>query len=312
MSRADDPFETYLLRVLCALIAEQSVSRTAIRMNQSQPAISAALKRLREIFNDPLLVRDKNTMVPTARALAAAAQAQSALGLLDGLLNSGEGFDASTTQRSFTIAMPDYLAPPFLAQVVRSFRAQAPNARLVAQPLGPQYDYELALQDGAIDIVIGNWPEPPEHLHSSTLLEDDIVCLMAEDHRWAADGELSAERYLRAAHVVPMPYSIAQRGVVESSLATLRVSRDRRVQCPYFSLAPSLLPGTDLIMTTSRHFARYHARHLPLAIRPSPIEFSRMRFYQLWHASQHRAAAHVWLRGLLTAASQVLADPHAP
>ena len=312
MSRADDPFETYLLRVLCALIAEQSVSRTAIRMNQSQPAISAALKRLREIFNDPLLVRDKNTMVPTARALAAAAQAQSALGLLDGLLNSGEGFDASTTERSFTIAMPDYLAPPFLAQVVRSFRAQAPNARLVAQPLGPQYDYELALQDGAIDIVIGNWPEPPEHLHSSTLLEDDIVCLMAEDHRWAADGELSAERYLRAAHVVPMPYSIAQRGVVESSLATLRVSRDRRVQCPYFSLAPSLLPGTDLIMTTSRHFARYHARHLPLAIRPSPIEFSRMRFYQLWHASQHRAAAHVWLRGLLTAASQVLADPHAP
>jgi len=78
VSRADDPFETYLLRVLCALIAEQSVSRTAIRMNQSQPAISAALKRLREIFNDPLLVRDKNTMVPTARALAAAAQAQSA------------------------------------------------------------------------------------------------------------------------------------------------------------------------------------------------------------------------------------------
>lgn len=311
MSRADDPFETYLLRVLCALIAEQSVSRTAIRMNQSQPAISAALKRLREIFNDPLLVRDKNTMVPTARALAAAAQAQSALGLLDGLLNSGEGFDASTTQRSFTIAMPDYLAPPFLAQVVRSFRAQAPNARLVAQPLGPQYDYELALQDGAIDIVIGNWPEPPEHLHSSTLLEDDIVCLMAEDHPWAAHGELSAERYLRAAHVVPMPYSIAQRGVVESSLATLRVSRDRRVQCPYFGLAPSLLPGTDLIMTTSRHFARYHARHLPLAIRPSPIEFARMRFYQLWHASQHRAAAHAWLRGLLTAASQVLADPEA-
>ena len=81
--------------------------------------------------------------------------------------------------------------------MVRSFRAQAPNARLVAQPLGPQYDYELALQDGAIDIVIGNWPEPPEHLHSSTLLEDEIVCLMAGDHPWAASGELTAERYLR-------------------------------------------------------------------------------------------------------------------
>jgi DNA-binding transcriptional LysR family regulator len=311
VSRADDPFETYLLRVLCALIAEQSVSRTAIRMNQSQPAISAALKRLREIFNDPLLVRDKNTMVPTARALAVAAQAQAALGLLDGLLSSGEGFDPATTERSFTIAMPDYLAPPFLARVVRAFRAQAPKARLVAQPLGPQYDYEMALQDGAIDLVIGNWPEPPEHLHISTLLEDEIVCVMAADHPWAAPGQLTPERFLEAPHLVPMPYSIAQRGVVESGLATMRVSRDRRVQCPYFGLAPSLLPGTDLIMTTSRHFAAYHARHLPIAIVESPIAFARMRFYQLWHPSQHRAAPHMWLRGLLSAAAPVLTDPAA-
>ena len=309
VSRADDPFETYLLRVLCALIEERSVSRTAIRMDQSQPAISAALKRLRDVFNDPLLVRDKNTMVPTARALAAAAQARRALGLLDGLLSSGDSFDPATTELNFTIAMPDYLAPPFLADVVRRFRAEAPRARLVAQPLGPQFDYEMALQDGAIDVVVGNWPSPPEHLHSSTLLEDEVVCILAAEHPWAAPGALTTERYLEAAHVVPMPYSIAQRGVVESGLGTMRVSRDRRVQCPYFSVAPSLLPGTDLIMTTSRHFARYYAQRLPITIVPSPIEFARMRFYQLWHSSQHRAAPHVWLRGLLTAASQVLAEP---
>lgn len=71
MSRSDDPFDTYLLRVLCTLISEKSVSRAAIRLNQSQPAISAALRRLRAIFNDPLLVRDKNHMVPTARAMQA-------------------------------------------------------------------------------------------------------------------------------------------------------------------------------------------------------------------------------------------------
>src|SRR5437868_1680932 len=178
-------------------MADQSVSRTAIRMNQSQPAISAALKRLREIFGDPLLVRDKNTMVPTPRALAAAAQARAALALIDGLVSSGESFDPATTEQAFTIAMPDYLAPPFL------------------------------------------------------------------------------------------------RGVVESGLTTMRVGRDRRVECPYFSLAPSLLPGTDLIMTTSRHFAQYHAERLDVAIVPSPIPFPAMRFYQLWHSSQHRAAAHV-------------------
>src|SRR5207248_4841631 len=69
MTRADDPFDAYLLRVLCTLVAERSVSRTAIKLNQSQPAISAALKRLREIVHDPLLVRDKSAMVPTERAL---------------------------------------------------------------------------------------------------------------------------------------------------------------------------------------------------------------------------------------------------
>lgn len=311
MSRADDPFETYLLRVLCALMADQSVSRTAIRMNQSQPAISAALKRLREIFGDPLLVRDKNTMVPTPRALAAAAQARAALALIDGLVSSGERFDPATTEQAFTIAMPDYLAPPFLAHVVRTFRTEAPRARLTAMPLGPQFDYERALQDGAVDIVIGNWPSPPEHLHISTLLEDEVVCVLAREHPWAAEGALTLERYLRAAHVVPMPYSIGQRGVVESGLNTMRVGRDRRVECPYFGLAPSLLPGTDLIMTTSRHFAQYHAERLDIAIVPSPIPLPAMRFYQLWHSSQHRAAAHVWLRGVLTAASRTLAQPSA-
>ena len=79
MSRAGDPFDTYLLRVLCTLLSERSVSRTAIKLNQSQPAISVALKRLRTIFHDPLLVREKGGMVPTERALEIYAAARVAL-----------------------------------------------------------------------------------------------------------------------------------------------------------------------------------------------------------------------------------------
>lgn len=313
MARAEDPFDTYLLRVLCTLVAERSVSRTAIRLNQSQPALSAALKKLRLVFGDPLLVRDGNRMVPTARALAAAEQARAALALLEGLTVSGHGFDPARTEQSFTIGMPDYLAPPYFARVVATLRAQAPHARLAAVPLGPQFDYEQALQRGEVDIVIGNWPDPPKHLHSSTLLDDEVVCLLAAEHPWAAPGALTTERYLHAAHVVPMPYSVGQRGVVESALNTLRVSRDRRVQCPYFGLAPSLLPGTDLIMTTSGHFARYHAARLPIAIVPLPLPLGerRMRFYQLWHSSRHREPAHVWLRGLMLNAAEALTESSA-
>lgn len=306
MSRSEEPFDTYLLRVLCTLISEKSVSRAAIRLNQSQPAISAALRRLRAIFNDPLLVRDKNRMVPTARALQAVEQARAALGLIDGLLSVGKEFVAETTQLRFTIAMPDYLAPPFMARVVQLMRAQAPGARLVLLPLGQSFDYEQALQSGEVDIVIGNWPSPPEHLHMSTLLEDEVVCLMDEKHPLAVPGRLTAEHYLQSPHVVFTPYSPDQRGVVESSLGTLRLSRDGRVQCSHFSMAPDLLVGTDLLMTTSRHFEVYHARRLPLALVPLPMGNRVMRFYQLWHSSRHRDASHIWLRALLSQASQVL------
>jgi len=308
MIRADDPFDTYLLRVLCILIAERSVSRTAIRLNQSQPAISAALKRLRAIFNDPLLTREKNLMVPTARALQLAQNAQAALSALDSLLVSDEHFDPATTTQQFVVAMPDYLAPPFFAQVTRAVRQAAPGARLVALPLGATFDYEQALAEGSADIVIGNWPQPPEHLHLSVLLEDDVVCMVARDNPLAAPGQFTEEAYLSAPHIVPTPYSRDQRGLVDSGLSTMRVHRDNRVSCPYFNLAPALIPGTDLILTTGRHFANYHARHVPVAVLEPPIAFPPMRFYQLWHPSRHRSAAHVWLRGLLTAASQSLRD----
>ncbi|EKS66595.1 MULTISPECIES: LysR family transcriptional regulator [Caballeronia] len=306
MNRTDDPFDTYLLRVLCTLIGERSVSRTAIRMNQSQPAISSALKRLRAIFNDPLLTREKNAMVPTERAIQLAQSAQAALSALDNLLVSDDHFDPATTEQSFTVGMPDYLAPPFFAHVVREFRHAAPRARLIAVPLSASFNYEQGLSEGSPDIVIGNWPNPPEHLHLSVLLEDDVVCVVARDSVYAQSGKFDAQDYLSASHIVPTPYSRDQRGVVDTGLSTMRVHRDNRVSCPYFNLAPSLIPGTDLILTTGRHFANYHAQHLPLVVLDAPIEFPFMRFYQLWHPSRHRSASHVWLRGMLTAAAQEL------
>ena len=302
MSRADDPFDTYLLRVLCTLVSDRSVSRTAIKLNQSQPAISAALKKLRDIAHDPLLIRDKGVMVPTARALELVESARIALAEIERIAAAPETFDASTTRQLFHIGSPDYLSAYFLSSVVRELRAKAPGSRLVVHPLGADFDYEKALAQGDLDIVIGNWPQPPEHLHLSVILEDDLVCLVDAKHPFAKGG-MTTDQYLHAAHLVPLPYSIAQRGVVESHLATLRVKREATVTLPYFSMGPYLLPGTDLVFTTSRHFAKYYARLLPLAIVESPIAFPRMRFYQLWHGRVNQSPSHKWLRSLLTAAS---------
>jgi DNA-binding transcriptional LysR family regulator len=136
MSRPDDPFDTALLRVFSILMTERSISRTATRLNQSQPAVNATLKRLREIFGDPLLTRDHELLVPTERALQLESSVRLVLGELDALLAPGDAFDPATTRQTFRIGTPDYLAPPLIAAVVNYLRTTAPGARLILQPLG--------------------------------------------------------------------------------------------------------------------------------------------------------------------------------
>jgi len=195
----------------------------------------------------------------------------------------------------------------FLAGLVERLRREAPLARLVIHPLSRDFDYERALANGDLDIVIGNWPQPPDGLHLSVLLEDEIVGLMGRKNA-PASGVLSLKRYLASAHVVPMPYSMAQRGVVETFLAGQKLARDQRVVVPYFEAAPYMLVDTDLVFTTARHFAEHFARVLPLAVVRLPLELPPMRFYQLWHDRSHHESAHQWLRGLVRAAASHLSQ----
>ncbi|KAB2970811.1 LysR family transcriptional regulator [Zoogloea sp.] len=297
--RSEDQLDTYLLRMLCLLVTERSVSRTALKLNQSQPAVSLALKRLRQILGDPLLVREKSGMVPTERALTLLSHAKGALAEIDRMTFSPESFDPQTSRYEFRIGAPDYLAPIFMTGVVERIRKEAPQVRLSLQSLGPSFDFERSLAEGDLDVVIGNWPEPPHRMHLSMLLEDEVVCLVAANHPLARKG-LTAEDYQRAAHIVPMPYSISQRGVVDTMLATHRINRDERVVVQSFTTAPYLLLNSDLVFTTTRHFARFYADLLPLAILPSPIPFPDMRFYLLWHERNHLTPAHRWIRRLLS------------
>lgn len=293
-----DPLDTHLLRVLVMLLTERSLSRVAVRLNQTQPAISNALRRLRTAFQDELLVRSGNAMVPTPRGAEILSSARAALQELDQLFVATDAFDPATTQLTFRIGCPDYLATVFLSSVTTMLRRQAPNAQLLVHPLGPGYDFERGLAEGELDLVIGNWPEPPEHLHMAPLLSDDIVCLMARSHP-LAKGVMTREQYLRASHVVPLQFSSTHRGVIDRHLASLRVTRNARVVVPFFSVAPHMLSDTDLIFTISRHFANHYARLLPLAVVECPMDFPKMDFYQIWHGRNQSSAAQRWMRGVL-------------
>lgn len=294
----DRTLDPYLLRVFCLLVAERNVSRVAVRLNQSQPAISAALKTLREMFGDRLLVREKDGMVPTERALQLVEHARRALDEIDKLTGEAEAFSPIDSRQTFRVGAPEYLAPLFMASVSERFRREAPNASLIVESMGPSFDFEKALAEGALDIVIGNWPEPPERMRMSVLLEDEIVCMVSARHPAARRG-LSERQYLAAVHVVPLPHSMSQRGLIDMHLAGMRVARDARIVVQSFYLAPFLLPGSDLVFTTTRHFARFYANLLPLTILASPIAFPPMRFYQLWHDRTQDSESHRWLRRLL-------------
>jgi len=304
--RSAELIDTYLLKVFCLLITERSVSRVALKLNQSQPTVSVALRRLRGILNDPLLVREKGGMVPTERALSLLPNARAALAQIDSMVAQPETFEPFTTRQEFHIGSPDYLAPVFMGSVSARLRREAPHARLTVHALGPDFDFERSLAEGELDVVLGNWPEPPDRMHLSMLLEDEIVCLVAADHPLAKKG-ITLQDYQQAAHVVPLPYSITQRGVIDGVLASERLERDERLVVQSFNVAPYLLAGTDLVFTTSRHFAVFYANLLPLAILPAPIAFPPMRFYQLWHERNHQSSAHRWLRRLLSDCGRQLA-----
>lgn len=165
MAHQNELIDTHLLRVLHTILTECSVTRAAVKLDQSQPAVSAALRRLREITSDPLLVRGERGMVSTAYGLRLLESAQNALDEIGRIGVQQHNFGPATSIRCFRIGCPDFLNPLFVPTVVALFLQAAPHATLEFQSLGPSFDYEVALEEGELDIVIGDWPEPPEQLH---------------------------------------------------------------------------------------------------------------------------------------------------
>lgn len=306
MSQQREAIDTYLLRVMHTLLIECSVTRAAVKLNQSQPAISAALRRLRGITGDPLLVRGKSGMVPTDYGLWLLEPVRNALHEIDRIRFQQRTFDPATSTRCYHIGSPDYLNALFVPTVVERFRRAAPDATLELHSLGPAFDYELALEGGQLDVVIGNWPEPPEQLHLSNLLTDEIVCLMSDSHPFARRGEITLDQYLKAPHLAPAQYSVGQRGTIDTFLARERLRRNVVVTLPYFNLAPYALVNTDLIFTTTRLFADFYAKQLPLVVLPAPLPFPPMPYYQLWHERAHYSEEVRWLRSLIADATHSL------
>ncbi|MFW3896313.1 LysR family transcriptional regulator [Pseudomonas bharatica] len=285
-----------LLLTLHALLAEQHVSRAALRLHRSQPAVSHALAQLRDIFADPLLVRRGGRLQPTARALELAQPLREALQQLDALLSS-PGFDPLRARRSFRLAMSDYGARVVLPRLVRALRVEAPEVDLVVTQ-GSREAMLSQLFDGEIDLALGVFPTLAAPLRAQTLFEESFACLADRD-TLPARGGLTLAQWLARPHVL-----VAMRpgtdNEIDLALAALGEQRRVALAMPHWIAATEVLAGTDLVLTVARRNLLRPPRGLRCFAPPLPIR--AFGFQQAWHERREGDAAHRWLRAQVTRA----------
>ena len=293
-----DKIDLHLIRVLHTVLTERSVSRAAIRLGMHQPAVSAALKRLRELAGDPLLVRSGAGMVPTDAGLRMIEPGASILRSAEVLFSDARGFDPQSATSTFRIAASDYLDPLFLPMVMAQVKSKAPLCQVEIHPLSPDSNYPADLSLGHVDLVIGNWLQPPEDLHMARLFEDDIVSLISLTHPAARRG-WTVESWLSAEHIAPTPMQLGARGIIDQLLDSLALQRNITARCAHFSLIPDMVASTLLVLTTGRQYCERFIGRLPLKIVDCPVPLPRLVYYQLWHERTHSSSSARWLRDLV-------------
>jgi DNA-binding transcriptional LysR family regulator len=313
--QANGTLDVRLMRTLLTLLTECSVSRTADLLGQAQPTVSLTLKRLREMLDDPLLVRSGGTLVPTERGLALKETLRDILGQINTHLAPDPTFDPKNAKRNFRIIADNCLGAVFLPQLVGRIAHKAPNVGVDASHM-PSYDDLLSqLADGSIDAVIGNWPHPPEYLRMSPLLTTDIVCVVRASHRLASRNEpIRMEEFLTEKHLSPTSDKRAHLSPIDGRLIELGLKRNIATSVPEYAIAPHVLAQSDLVFTTGRIFAEQIAQAFPFVVLEAPRELGQMQFYMLWHECKHQSPDHVWLRQMIksVAADVRASDATAP
>jgi DNA-binding transcriptional LysR family regulator len=295
-----DKIELQLVRVFHTVISERSVSRAALKLQSTQPAVSAKLARLRRLVGDPLLVRSGGGMAPTATALSLMPAATQILQGAQKLFGGGprvQRFVPGEANLRLRLAASDFMDPLFLPELLARVRREAPGIEVDVVPLSAELDYRRALAHGDLDLVVGNWMQPPAELHISRLLADEVVCLVSRDHPATRLGRAwTIDRYLACDHLVPMPFHAGGRGFVDEHLAQLGHERHTAVRLPHFALAPALVARSSLVLTTGRLFCERFEGREDVRILRCPVPMPLITYYQLWHDLAHTNPAVKWLR----------------
>lgn len=285
-----------LLVTFDALLAERSVTRAAERVGLSQSAMSNALRRLRSLLNDPVLVRTRDGMAPTQRALELVDPIHEALAQLDRALTSDRGFDPRTSQHTFRIGTADVIEFLLLPRLLPRLAAEAPGINVEVSQLRGGLPIE-ELRTGRLDLAIGNFTDLDEPFRSEIVVHENLVCALRKGHP-KVGRRLTLKQFTELGHALVTPHG-RPGGVVDRVLAERGLERRVVVTTPHFLVAPILVAHSDLIVTLAERVARAFASFLPLEIFKPPIDVPGFSLAIVWHNRTAEDPPHQWFRGLL-------------
>ncbi|WP_066271626.1 LysR family transcriptional regulator [Hydrogenophaga palleronii] len=301
-----------LLRVFDEVMTERNLTRAASNLAMTQPAVSNALRRLREVLGDELVRRAGYGVEPTAAALALWPTVRDALHMLRESLAPGT-FDPLSARNAFVLAMADATAAKLIPALMDLLESEAPGVNLRVLPLTTR-DPRGLLESGTVDLAIGHFPgvlaelgalhlqENNPHFHHQRLYDGEYVVVMRRGHPLAGKP-LSLDDYCAARHLL-VSFSGRPFGFVDEALTA--VSRQRRVVLTVnqFFTAGRVVATTDLLTVLPRHFVGATGMEHELALCELPLQVAAVHVDALWHRQATQNTAHHWLRDTVARAAR--------
>lgn len=288
-------FDMNLLLTFDAIHRHQNVSAAAVELGLTQPAVSAALKRMRERFDNPLFVRTSHGMRPTPYADNMALKITRALDIVREVDHPAE-FSPLTTNVHFRIYINDVGMLLVMPQVFRYLSEYAPNAQLTILDLRPD-EVVHALDSGVIDIAVGYFLGVPNWAHQQPVRNTSYVCAVRADHPHI-HASLSLDQFLSAKHGMYWTTG-SPHGAVEEALARLDLARDVVLRVPRFSALPFLIAQSDLIVTIPEDLGTAFSKLINIKLFKPPLKLPSFEIRQYWHERLHADAANRWLRKII-------------
>ncbi len=296
-----------LLRVFDEVMAERSLTRAARNLSLTQPAVSNALRRLREALGDELVRRHGHGVEPTPRALVLWPSVREALRQLQMAIVPST-FEPQEASNTFILSMADATAAELMGKLARQLQTEAPNVSLRVVPLTTR-DPRKLLTEGVADLALGYFPAVLTDLtgrvqageavafEHQRLYAGEYVCVMRQGHP-LADQPMTLDRYCAARHLL-VSFSGRPYGFVDEALAS--IGRQRRIVLTVnqFFTAGQVVVNSDLLTVLPRHFVPTTGMSGQLVLRDLPLDVPPVHVEALWHRRLQHDSAHQWLRAQL-------------